>query len=109
VVKGSYGDTDGQLITLLLGFRVNSAELQKGVYIVNVADIIEATIGGYVDNTVGVLSPFYYTHIIGVSVCQRTVKHFSLYDFPFHPTFKSGCYVTRKIHHSLKKSTNEIE
>jgi len=34
--KGSYGDTDGQLITLLSGFRVTSAERKQGVHIVNV-------------------------------------------------------------------------
>jgi hypothetical protein len=51
--EGSYGGSDGQLITLLLGFRVTSAEHQKGVCIVNVTDIIKASIGGYVDNRGG--------------------------------------------------------
>lgn len=36
--KGSYGDTDGQLITLLFGFRVTSAERKQGVHIVNVTN-----------------------------------------------------------------------
>ena len=59
--KGNYGDTDGQLITLLLGYRVTSAEHHKGVYVVNVTDIIEASIGGYVDNIGGLTTILPYT------------------------------------------------
>jgi hypothetical protein len=106
--KGSYGDTDGQLITLFLCFRVTSAEHQKGAYIVNITDIIEASIGGYVGNTGGLITFLPYTYF-RPCLCQSTVKHFSLYDFPFHPIFKNDCYATNKIHHRAKKSTNAIQ
>ena len=60
--KGSYGDTDGPLITRLLGFRVTSAEHQQIVYIVNVIDIIEASICGYVDNKGDLITFLPYTY-----------------------------------------------
>jgi len=58
----SYGDNDDQLITVRLGFRVTSAEHQKGVYIVNVTDIIEGSIGDYVDNTGSLTTFLPYTY-----------------------------------------------
>lgn len=61
LIKGSYEDTDGQLITLILGFRITSAEHPKGFYIVNVKDIIEASIGGYADNIGGLINFLPYT------------------------------------------------
>jgi len=60
--KGSYGDTDGPLITPLLGFRVTSAEHQQVVYIDNVIDIIEASICGHVDNTGDLITFLPYTY-----------------------------------------------